>query len=103
MPQIWMTYREIAGLLGCEPDEARDQAGHRSLDRKKSRDGLTRVKLDLHWTAQFIAAIRETDPLLDQAIRDLQIMGSEMARDGGRVVSRKAISDQLEFPVKSRL
>jgi hypothetical protein len=58
MPQIWMTYGEIAGLLGCEPDEARAQAVYRSLDRKRSRDGLTRVKLDLDWTAKFIAAVR---------------------------------------------
>lgn len=47
MPQIWMTYSEVAALLGCDGDRARIQAMQRSLDRKKSRDGLTRVKLDL--------------------------------------------------------
>jgi hypothetical protein len=42
MPQIWMTYGEIAGLLGCDEGVARTRAAIRSLDRKKSRDGLTR-------------------------------------------------------------
>src|SRR4030081_3991091 len=101
MPQIWMTYGEIAGQLGCEPDEARAQAVHRSLDRKKSRDGLTRVKLDLDWTAKFIAAVREADPILDQAIRDLQQVGKEMARDDGRIAGLNLMSDRREFAVKS--
>ena len=101
MPQIWMTYDEIAGLLGCEPDEARAQAVHRSLDRKKSRDGLTRVKLDLDWTAKFIAAVREAGPILDRAIRDLQEVGNKMAGDHGRFVGRNSISDPRQFAVKS--
>jgi hypothetical protein len=100
MPQIWMTYREIASLLGCEPDEARAQAVHRSLDRKKSRDGLTRVKLDSDWTAHFVTVIRDADPALDQAIRDLYNIRSEMARDAGRVFRREAAPHQAEFAIK---
>jgi hypothetical protein len=101
MPQIWMTYDEIADLLGCEPDEARAQSIRRSLDRKKSRDGLTRVKLDLEWAGRFVAAIREADPVLDQAIHDLRAVASRMARDGEQFVTRKAMGDQPEFVAKS--
>jgi len=101
MPQIWMTYDEIAGLLGCVPDEARAQTIHRSLDRKKSRDGLTRVKLDLDWTARLVAAIRDADPALDQAIHDLRVMAGKMARDGEQFVTGKAIAHQPEFVGKS--
>jgi len=100
MPQIWMTYGEIAALLGCTAEAARTQAVVRSLDRKKSRDGLTRVKLDSDWTAHFIAAIRDADPTLDQAIRDLQMIRSEMARDAGQIVRREATPHQAEFAVK---
>jgi hypothetical protein len=85
MPQIWMTYREIAALLGCEPDEARIRVVQRSLDRKKSRDGLTRVKLDPHWMARFYAAIRNPDALIDQAVCDLQIVHTKMNRDDSGV------------------
>ena len=75
MPQVWMTYGEIAALLGCEADDARVQALQRSLDRKKSRDGLTRVKLDLHWMAMFYSAIRQADTRLDRSIRPFRGVG----------------------------
>ncbi|SFP80665.1 hypothetical protein SAMN05216330_110183 [Bradyrhizobium sp. Ghvi] len=45
MPQIWMTYDELATLCECTGSEARLRAIHLSLDRRKSRDGATRVKL----------------------------------------------------------
>jgi ribosomal protein L20 len=87
MPQIWMTYGELAALLGCKTDEARIQAAQRSLDRKKSRDGFTRVKLDVLWMARFYAAVRDADAILDQAIRDLQIVHIEMNREASGVAS----------------
>ena len=90
MPQIWMTYDEIAGLLNCSADAARAKAVYRSLDRKKSRDGLTRVKLDADWTAYFITAVRETDPALDEAVRSLQTIRGEMTRDTGRIAGPEA-------------
>lgn len=80
MPQIWMTYREIADMLGFDTDTARAETIRRSLDRKKSRDGSTRAKLDLELTALFVAAIRDADPALDQAIHDLRAMGNAMSR-----------------------
>jgi hypothetical protein len=100
MPQIWMTYGEIAALLGCTAEAVHTQAVVRSLDRKKSRDGLTRVKLDSGWTAHFVAAIRDADPALDEAIRDLHIIRSEMARDAGQIFRRQAAPHQAEFAIK---
>jgi predicted transcriptional regulator len=90
MPQIWMTYGEIAALLGCSPETVRAQAAYRALDRKKSRDGMTRVKLDAEWAADFVAAIRDADPALDKAIRELQMIRSEMARDAGHIFRRQS-------------
>jgi hypothetical protein len=94
MPQIWMTYDEIADLLGCDAEAARAMAIHRSLDRRKSRDGFTRTKLDLDWTARFIAAIREADPALDQAVRELRMMGDMMSRSGAPLGIRKLLLDR---------
>jgi hypothetical protein len=101
MPQIWMTYGEIATLLGCTPDEARGQTMHRSLDRKKSRDGFTRVKLDSEWSVIFLAAIREADPMLNQAISHLQTIHGEMPRGNRPFVKPETASRQLEFVAKS--
>ena len=54
MPQIWMTYSELAILLECDGNEARNRAVEQNLDRKKSRDGHTRVKLNLPLASLFI-------------------------------------------------
>jgi len=79
MPQIWMTYDELATLCDCSSSEARLRAIHLSLDRKKSRDGATRVKLDLALTAKFFASVRESDFDLDSAIEALQSTHRQMA------------------------
>lgn len=71
MPQIWMTYDELGALCGCGAWEARDLAINLTLDRRKSRDGTTRVKLDLALTAKFFASVRESDFDLDCAIEAL--------------------------------
>lgn len=88
MPQIWMTYREIADMLDTDTDAARAETIRRSLDRRKSRDGSTRAKLDFELTARFVAAIRDADPALDQAIHDLRTMGSAMSRSGRPGIER---------------
>lgn len=80
MPQIWMTYPEIADLVGCHPEQARMQVANRALDRRKSHDGQTRVKLDALWTALFVERIRGTDLDLDRAISELRALHAEMAR-----------------------
>jgi hypothetical protein len=100
MPQIWMTYREIADMLGSDTDVARAETIRRSLDRKKSRDGSTRAKLDLELTALFIAAIRDADPALDQAIHNLRVMGEAMSQSGRHSVS-KTIADTFDVTVAS--
>jgi predicted transcriptional regulator len=80
MPQIWMTYPEIADLVGCTPEDARMQVATRALDRRRSHDGQTRVKLDMPWTALFVARIRGSDADLDRAIAELRQLHLEMAR-----------------------
>jgi hypothetical protein len=95
MPQIWMTYDEIADMLGCDADTARAVTIQRSLDRKKSRDGMTRAKLDLELTARFVALVRDGDITLDQAVRDLRTMHHMMSRSDRRT----AASDQSGLTV----
>lgn len=86
MPQIWMTYDELATLSGCSAAEARMQAMHLSLDRRKSRDGNTRVKLNLALMARFFETIREAEFDLDDAITAL--------RDAHRQMSGVLVTEQ---------
>ena len=80
MPQIWMTYDEIADLIGGDAHEARRHSIDQYLDRKKSRDGQTRVKLDQALVTMFVAKIRATDSALDDATRKLHEIHNDMAR-----------------------
>ncbi|MBR0883621.1 hypothetical protein ABIF65_000310 [Bradyrhizobium japonicum] len=79
MPQIWMTYDELATLSGCSAAEARMQAMHLSLDRRKSRDGNTRVKLNLALMARFFETVREAEFDLDDAITALRNAHRQMS------------------------
>ena len=79
MPQIWMTYDELATLSGCSVADARMQAMHLSLDRRKSRDGNTRVKLNVALMARFFETVRETEFDLDEAITALRDAHRQMS------------------------
>ena len=59
MPQIWMTYAEIGALLNCPPMAAREVVIEIGLDRRRSRDGQTRVKLNARLTQVFFNAMVE--------------------------------------------
>jgi hypothetical protein len=61
VPQIWLSYGELGSLLQCRPEEARSLAIANGADRKKSRDGLSRVKLTATWMDLFIQEIRGAD------------------------------------------
>ena len=79
MPQIWMTYDELATLSGCSAAEARVQALHLLLDRRKSRDGNTRVKLNPALMARFFETVREAEFGLDDAIAALRETHRQMS------------------------
>ncbi|KQT23586.1 MULTISPECIES: hypothetical protein [Bradyrhizobium] len=79
MPQIWMTYQELGALCGFSADEARIEAQHLLLDRRRSRDGNTRVKLNAVLIARFLETIRESDSELDVAIAALRETHQQMS------------------------
>lgn len=79
MPQIWMTYQELGTLCGCTPDEARSHAQELLLDRRRSRDGNTRVKLNAALIAQFLETIRQSGSELDDAIAALRETHQQMS------------------------
>jgi hypothetical protein len=67
-----MTYEELAGMLDCSVMEARERVHIEGLDRKISRDGHKRAKLDAALTAIFIERLRTIDVVVDQAVEDLK-------------------------------
>lgn len=72
VPQIWMTYEELAGMLDCTAAEARALAHIEHLDRKISRDGQKRAKLNAMLTTIFVRRLRDADTSVDDAVDELQ-------------------------------
>lgn len=81
MPQIWLTYHELAALIGCEASAARASAAAMPLDRRRSHDGLTRAKLNAELTEVFLE--RQVRQRIDREIAtcagDLQMLRELMA------------------------
>lgn len=81
MPQIWLTYDELAALMDCDRAGARAAALAIRLDRRKSRDGQTRAKLTPALSEAFLDS--ELRQRLEQEIAacagDLLAMRERMA------------------------
>jgi hypothetical protein len=81
MPQIWMTYEELAGMLDCTVMEARERVQLECLDRKISRDGEKRAKLSVAMTGIFIERIKTGALAMDQALDDLRAVHGLMKQE----------------------
>ncbi|QQN61942.1 hypothetical protein JIR23_20255 [Bradyrhizobium diazoefficiens] len=81
MPQIWLTYDELAALVDCDPAMVRGTASAMPLDRRKSRDGQTRVKLDAALTKMFLdaASKQRIERDIATSVSDLRTMHERMA------------------------
>ena len=72
MPQIWMTYDEVAVLLGCDAEQAYERGLEERLDCKISRDGHRRVKLNDALVGIFLDRLRAQPQRIDEAIDGLR-------------------------------
>ena len=54
MPQIWMTYDELADMLDTGAPAARKHAIEMGWSRRRSHDGQSRVKLPEHVAAGYL-------------------------------------------------
>jgi hypothetical protein len=81
MPQIWLTYDELATLMGCETAEARSAAAAVHLDRRRSRDGQTRAKLSPSLTEAFLNSLlqRRIDLEIAAGADNLRAIRAQMA------------------------
>ena len=80
MPQIWLTYEELAALMECDPAAARSAASAIQLDRRKSRDGNTRAKLSPLLTEAFLDGVlrQRFDQEIAACAGDLRAMRERM-------------------------
>src|ERR1700730_14610087 len=72
MPQIWMTYEELASMLDCTVMEARGRVYLERLDPKLIRDGKKRARLILAMIGIFIEQLKTIDHAMDRSVDDLR-------------------------------
>jgi hypothetical protein len=92
MPQIWMTYEELSGMLDCTVAEARERAHLERLDRKISHDGKTRAKLNPAMTGIFIERLKTIDYDVDRVVNNLRLVHSllsECVDQSGHLTSQR--------------
>lgn len=80
MPQIWLTYDELAMLIGCDASAARTAAHTIPLDLRKSHDGRTRAKLDAQLTEIFLDRLTQhrIDREIAMCAADLHVLRERM-------------------------
>jgi hypothetical protein len=59
MPQIWITYQELADHLGLDTARARQHAIDMAYPRRHCSDDLTRIKLDPAEGLAYVATLPE--------------------------------------------
>lgn len=59
MPQLWLTHEELAQFTGQPLEDVRALVVAEGWDRRKSRDGQTRLKLPLALMASYICRMAE--------------------------------------------
>lgn len=81
MPQIWLTYDELAALLDCDMAGARGAAAAICLDRRKSRDGQTRAKLTPSLAEAFLQGVirQRLEQEIAACVGDLKMTHARMA------------------------
>lgn len=95
VPQIWLTYDELAVLLECDTLSARDAAMSLRLDRRRSRDGHTRAKLTPPLTETFLNAVvrHRVSQEIATCADDLRVMRERMAtHDVAQPLRRRIIA-----------
>jgi hypothetical protein len=81
VPQIWLTYNELAMLMNCDPIAARAVTVTLPLDRRRGRDGQTRAKLSPSLAEAFMEsqAHLRLERAIDGCAGDLTAMHDRMA------------------------
>jgi hypothetical protein len=88
MPQLWLTFEEIADLLHCDSTGARHRVIAEQWERRRYNDGVTRVQLPpevahdymLAYAARHEAPVA-ADPKFDAAMAALRSIFSQAEQD----------------------
>jgi hypothetical protein len=84
MPQLWLTFEEIADLFFCDPASARRRGIANQWERRRYSDGLTRALLPSEVAHEFMLRYSSKHKSVDEfdaAMAALRHVFSETERD----------------------
>lgn len=93
MPQIWLSYPELAAFLGCALEDARPAAIDEGWSRRQCSDGLTRVKLRPADAERYIRSCAEASTQINRQVASLRAIVDEariVTPDTARSVSERS-------------
>jgi hypothetical protein len=70
MPQVWLTFDEIAEMFHCDSAEARSHVIANQWERRRCSDAVTRVELPPEHARQFMLDFAARNPAPDAAARE---------------------------------
>ncbi|MBP0649614.1 hypothetical protein J8J40_21465, partial [Mycobacterium tuberculosis] len=88
MPQIWVTFQELADFLRLELDEAATSIAEMDLPSRRCSDGLTRIKLPPGLAAAVAASV--------PAVRQAVLVGERMRALPLRDIDEPALTAAAE-------
>jgi hypothetical protein len=94
VPQIWLTYDELASMMNCDLAGARGAAAAIRLDRRKSCDGQTRAKLTPSLTEAFLEGM-----LRQRLESEIEACSSDLRAIRERMVERAASAPPLRSAI----
>jgi hypothetical protein len=96
VPQIWLTYDELATLIGCDATVAHATAAAIPLDRRRSHDGHTRAKLNAQLTEIFLDRLARL--WLD---REIATCAGDLHAMRGRMATRPVVVEHAPAAIAS--
>lgn len=81
MPQIWLSYPELAAFLECAIEDARPAAIDGGWSRRQCSDGLTRVKLKPADAERYMRSCAEASKQTDRQVASLREILDEARLD----------------------
>jgi len=88
MPQLWLTFDEIADLFDCDSAGARSRVIANQWERRRCHDGLTRAQLPSEAAHEFMLRYTRKHESPDAPIDEFDAARASRAPDAGGASDR---------------
>jgi hypothetical protein len=88
MPQLWLTFEEIADLFDCDAAGARSRVIANQWERRRCHDGLTRAQLPSEAAHEFMLRYTRKHESPDATVDEFDAARAGCVSDAGGALDR---------------